>query len=79
MIRFYFNVVAAASRILDEEGRELADLDAARAEAIQDARALMSEAILSGKDISDRSVEICDEAGRTVLVVPFSDAINRFD
>ena len=74
MPRFYFHIVTSSMTIPDPEGTELASLEAARVEAIQDARALMSAAILKGLDISSRRIEIHDENG-LVLVVPFSDAI----
>lgn len=74
MPRFHFHIVTSLMTIPDPEGTELASLEAAFAEAIQDARALMSAAILKGLDISSRRIEIHDENG-LVLVVPFSDAI----
>jgi hypothetical protein len=78
MSRFYFSVITTAEEIIDEEGTELPDLDAARAEAIEDARTLMSDAILGGRDISDRSIEISNESGEVLMVVPFADAVSRF-
>ncbi|UVC12526.1 hypothetical protein IHQ71_30275 (plasmid) [Rhizobium sp. TH2] len=70
--------IAAAAQagtiIEDYEGTELMDLDAARDEALQDARALMSAAMLDGWDISGRSIEICDEAGEVLLRVAFTEA-----
>jgi hypothetical protein len=59
----------------DFEGSDLADLEQARLEALDDARALMSDAIRLGQDISSRRVEICNEAGDILLKVPFADAI----
>jgi uncharacterized protein YbcI len=79
MSRFYFSVITTAEKIVDEEGTELPDLDAARAEAIEDARTLMSDAILGGRDISDRSIEISNESGEVLMVVPFADAVSRLD
>jgi hypothetical protein len=79
MSRFYFSVITNAEKIIDEEGTELPDLNAARAEAIEDARALMSDAILGGRDISDRSIEISNESGEVLMVVPFVDAVSRLD
>jgi hypothetical protein len=79
MTRFYFSVVTAAGKIIDQEGTELSDLAAARVEAIKDARSLMSEAILAGNDISGRSIEIGDDSGKILLVVSFADAISRSD
>ena len=77
MPRFYFNVITDHGRILDDEGTELPTLDEARAEALEDARELMSGAILEGRDISGRRVEICSESGETLMIVPFAAAISR--
>ena len=79
MPRYYFHVVRANTCIRDAEGTELHGLAEARAEAIQDARTLMSLAILEGVDISGRSIEICDEGGNIVLRLPFTEAVRRGD
>jgi hypothetical protein len=79
MPRYYFHIALGAKTIRDEEGTELADIDAARSEALQDARAIMSEAIRQGYDVSGRSIRIADEAGKIILVVPFASAITNFD
>jgi hypothetical protein len=77
MPMFFFNVVAVTGTLEDEEGTELPDLDAARREAIKDARALMSTAIMRGDDISSRRIEICDRDGGVLLSVAFADAITH--
>ncbi|MBY5354595.1 hypothetical protein HFO94_13815 [Rhizobium leguminosarum] len=77
MPRFYFNILSEAGSLEDWEGTELPDLDAARMEAVRDARALMSSAVLLGYDITSRSIEIRNEAGDILLVLPFSEAIKR--
>jgi hypothetical protein len=46
MPRYYFHVASGKEAIRDEEGSDLLDLEAARAETVKDARALMSDAIL---------------------------------
>ena len=61
----------------DLEGSELATIEDARQEAVQDARALMSEAILAGRDISARKIHICDEEGTLILIVPFVETFRR--
>jgi hypothetical protein len=68
---YFFNVASASTTVRDEEGSDLADLDAAREEAIKDARSLMSNAILEGRDISSRFIQITGEDGKVLLVVPF--------
>ncbi|MEO5808347.1 DUF6894 family protein [Devosia sp.] len=76
MSRYFFNMVDGIS-ISDPEGREFAgDLDGLRVEAIKDARQLISDAARSGSDISDRRFEICDEQGRLVLIVNFTEALD---
>ncbi|WP_311044661.1 DUF6894 family protein [Rhizobium sp. NLR10b] len=79
MPRFYFNVVSDTGTVVDPDGSELATIEDARREAVQDARALMSQAILSRKDISARKIYICDEQGSLLLIVPFADTIRSAD
>lgn len=64
---FYFNVIAGDGIREDLGGTELPSLE--------DARTLMSGAILLGRDISSRRLEICNEAGDVLLTLPFKDAI----
>jgi hypothetical protein len=73
-IRYHFNIVTAAQTVHDLEGTELPSLEAARAHAIDDARALMSIALLSGDDISSRSIAITDEHDNLLLMVRFREA-----
>ena len=74
MPRYYFHLHnGATSR--DEEGRELADLAAAREEAIKAARDLMGEDIRAGLLRLGQRIEILDEDGAEVLVVPFAEAV----
>ena len=59
----------------DEEGEELRDLEAVRRYAIESARELLSEAALSGKAGSLRQqIEVLDEGGRTILIMPVGHA-----
>ncbi|AGS25741.1 DUF6894 family protein [Rhizobium etli] len=55
------NVVSDNATVVDPEGSQLATIEDAGREAVQDSRALISQAVLSGKDISAR--KICDEQG----------------
>jgi hypothetical protein len=77
--RFYFNIITAGGPLIDFEGTELADLEQARAEAIADARALMSTAMIDGYTIFGRSIEIRNEAGDLLLVLPFTEAVTACD
>jgi len=75
MPKYYFNVLTMNGRVEDPEGTDLPGMDEAYISAIEDARALMSEAILEGKDISSRKIEICDADRLPMQVVPFRDAL----
>ncbi|MBX4867261.1 MULTISPECIES: DUF6894 family protein [Rhizobium] len=77
MPRFYFNVVSEAGTVVDLEGSELATLTHARREAVQDARALMSQAVLRGKDISSRKIHVCDEEGNVLMILHFAETIRN--
>jgi len=79
MPKFHLNISTRTTVILDEEGAELADLSSARREAIMDARALMSAAIMQGRDISHRYIDICDADGDLLLKVPFIEAYEPDD
>lgn len=72
---FFFNVIVGTEVIADLEGTELASLETARLAAVEDARSLMSSAILDGWDISERAVQIADTDGNLLLTVRFADAI----
>lgn len=76
MPRYFFNVRSRSDLVSDHEGTELASLEEARLEAILDARAAMSRAILQGQDVSRRYViEIVDASGTLLLSVPYTVAV----
>jgi hypothetical protein len=77
MPRFYFDVVAGDTIVTDEEGTDLPSLDAARSEAISDARYLMSQAVLQGNDVSHKIMRIRDEKSDVAVSVAFADTISR--
>jgi hypothetical protein len=69
MPKFYFHFRESGRTVADEEGSEFSDLDAARDEAIQTARDLLSQAIRFGTtDVPDALV-ITDRAGQTLDTV----------
>ena len=60
---------------LDEEGRDCADVAAALALALRDARSIAADRVSQGRlDLSDR-VEVVDESGNIVGAVTFADAV----
>jgi hypothetical protein len=74
--RYYFHIVIMDRIIEDFEGTDLSDLEVARGEAIEDARVIMSQAILKGRDVSGRTMHIADGDGTVLLKVPFAAAIS---
>lgn len=61
----------------DEEGVEFASLELAHKDACHAAREMHADACREGKSLADHSFEIRDEAGQTLLVLPFSEALSR--
>jgi hypothetical protein len=74
MPRFFFNLYDDGATI-DEVGVELPDLGAAREAAIEEARAVISEEVRRGRVDLTHRIEVEDEARRTVLMLPFSAAV----
>jgi hypothetical protein len=75
MIRYHFNLHEGNGTVEDEEGRELADLDAVRSEALKGVRSIVAEeATQSVIDLRGR-LEVLDSQGRLVLVIGFREAV----
>ena len=51
---YYIHMLTSEGRVIVPEGTILNGVDAVYLSAIEDARALMSEAVVEGKDISSR-------------------------
>ncbi|MCJ2008662.1 hypothetical protein MKK70_01565 [Methylobacterium sp. E-041] len=79
MPRYFFHVrhrEGPAGLAIDEEGDELADVEAARARALAVARRMIAQDRLTLiRDWMVCSFEIADEAGERVLTVPFGDTV----
>lgn len=75
MPTFFFDIIVRGQKIRDEEGTVLANLTAARHEAIKDARTLMSNAVVEGWDVSRRIIEVRSEGGEVLMTVPFAEAL----
>jgi hypothetical protein len=67
MPRYFFNIRDGYDVDEDEEGIELPDIEAARAEALATVEELRDEL----KDAGNIELEITDESGRRLLTVPF--------
>jgi uncharacterized protein YjbI with pentapeptide repeats len=72
--KFYFDIAGPNGIVEDFEGTELPDLDTARLEGIEDARAIMSQSILNGVDVSGRHLNIRNDERKLLLRVTFSEA-----
>jgi hypothetical protein len=68
MPRFYFNVRDGRDLDEDDEGVELPDVEAARAEALATVEELRDEL---GRDAAGIELELTDDAGRRLLTIPF--------
>jgi hypothetical protein len=74
MPRFYFNLRDGRDLDEDEDGVELPDVEAARAEAFATVEELRDEL---GADGARMELEITDEAGRRLVTVPFARPAGR--
>ena len=74
MPRYYFHVFDDLGTI-DLEGLELPDLDAARAAALQSARALMCETLKEGRISLRYRIDIENEVGELLSSVHFRDVV----
>jgi hypothetical protein len=69
---YYLHIRNGDKLEVDPDGTELPDLDVAFAEAAKVARELVDEVGDLGRDAV---IEIADGSGETILIVPFSDAV----
>lgn len=76
MPRFYFHVCDGAGFVEDEEGRELPDQEAARAEAVKGARGLMADDLQRGTLALSSFVEVEDENHRLLFTISFKDMVD---
>lgn len=75
MPKFFFHIRTAFNFHSDEDGREFESSALARSGAIAAVREALSQAMSRGHTIDGRWFEIADEAGVTVEVVSFNEAI----
>ncbi|HZF44102.1 MAG TPA: hypothetical protein VEZ48_11920 [Sphingomonadaceae bacterium] len=75
MTRFYFNLHECGHCTLDEEGVLLVNEGAARAQALAEARAIMSAEVAEGRLCLSCHIEVLGADGRSVVTVPFIEAL----
>lgn len=74
MPRFFFHLYDRSGFVEDEEGVEVADLEAVRAMALKGARSIISNDVEQGRLDLDGRIEVFDASGALVLVLPFREA-----
>ena len=79
MSRYFFNIRHDAGTFLDRDGLELPDLAASREECRRIVQAVLGEAEFQDRLLPAYRIEIVDEAGETVLVVPFHELTENDD
>ena len=75
---YYFNVYND-DITLDEEGAELADLEAARAYAVKETRVLAADTVLHGHLTRHHRLEITDAKRRVLHAVRLDEAVEVRD
>jgi hypothetical protein len=77
MPRYYFHVREGSQLSRDMEGQELANVEAARHEAVAANREILGEKLLHGGALDHRTIEIADESGHVVDVVNVKDVLYK--
>lgn len=75
MLKFYFHVRRGERLELDEEGTEFTSFEDAYDDALEAAREIVAEAILTRQSIDGDSFEITSEDGTLLATIPFSSVI----
>ncbi len=72
MPRYHLNVRYRDHLFVDEEGEEIAGEMAMRQQALETARDLIKPQSLAIPDWLDCTLEVTDEVGESVMILPFS-------
>lgn len=75
MGRYFFHLHECGTLISDEEGMDFTDLDGARENAIAAARDVMSAEVKAGKLCLGCRIEVKDQSGAILLILPFREAL----
>ena len=75
-MRCYIHILTDNERIVDPDGEEFADLEAARAEASQSARDLMAEELMAGRPVPfGWRAQVADSEGAILLTISFAGLV----
>ncbi|GAA3903634.1 hypothetical protein GCM10022276_22870 [Sphingomonas limnosediminicola] len=72
---YFFHLRDGEDTLIDGEGLELDDIEAAKATALLQARGIVSHDALEGFINLAQRVDVLDETGATVCSVAFEDAV----
>lgn len=75
MHQFYFDLHECDTITIDEEGREVEDMAAARLLALDSARDIMVAAVRNGRLCLRSAIVIRNAEGIALLNIPFGDAV----
>jgi len=75
MARFYFHLSEGQSVLIDSEGVDLPDNEAAERRALDSARDILSAEIRQGRVPLNMHLAVEDECGLTVHRLPFTQAV----
>ena len=75
MVRYFFHLREPGFYVRDEEGAELADLDAAHAHALENVRDIISMEVRRGVIPLSHVMEIADTAGNVVRTISYVEAV----
>ena len=70
MPRYFFHLKNDTTVVFDEEGLFLPNVEAMRAEVARSVREIISEPKFGQHGLCGQELEIADEHGRTVMIVP---------
>lgn len=75
MTRYFFDLYNDVDS-LDFEGKQFRDFQAAKANALREAREMMTESVEEGHLNLNHSIQVRDEAGKIIYVLRFGDAVS---
>ena len=75
MPQYFLNLNECGSHTIDNEGLELANVEAAVSTAVSAARDIMASEVLAGRLCLGCRIEVTEAAGVILATVPFRDAV----
>jgi hypothetical protein len=75
MPRYFFHLYECGTMIRDDDGRELSDAGPIRDLAIREALDVMAGEVQAGSLCLSCRIEVMDEKGQPVFVLPFKEAL----